>query len=121
MSDPFGGRLRDKVAIVFGAGSIGEGWGNGKAAAVAYARAGAKVAVVDIDPKAAAVTRDCIESEGGAAVALEANAASLVAVERAVERAVGTFGRIDILHNNVGITSRGGPVETTEETWDTVM
>ncbi|MBV9562770.1 MAG: SDR family oxidoreductase [Bradyrhizobium sp.] len=121
MSDPLGGRLRDKVAIVFGAGSIGEGWGNGKAAAVAYARAGARVAVVDIDPKAAAATRDCIESEGGAAIALETNAASLVAVERAVERAVGTFGRIDILHNNVGITSRGGPVETTEETWDTVM
>jgi NAD(P)-dependent dehydrogenase (short-subunit alcohol dehydrogenase family) len=107
--------------MVFGAGSVGEGWGNGKAAAVAYARAGARVAVVDIDQQAAAVTKQLIDAEGGTAVALEANAASLVAVERAVERALTSFGRIDILHNNVGITSRGGPVETTEEVWDTVM
>jgi NAD(P)-dependent dehydrogenase (short-subunit alcohol dehydrogenase family) len=113
--------LRGKVAIVFGAGSIGEGWGNGKAAAVAYARAGAKVAAVDLDPAAAAVTCDLIAAEGGTAIALEANAAQLTSVEHAVARAYSAFGRIDILHNNVGITSQGGPVETTEATWDQVM
>jgi NAD(P)-dependent dehydrogenase (short-subunit alcohol dehydrogenase family) len=121
MPNPLEGRLRDKVAIVFGAGSIGEGWGNGKAAAVAYARAGAKVAAVDLDPAAAALTRDLIAGEGGRAVAITANAAQSISVQQAVERALSSFGRIDILHNNVGITSQGGPVETSEETWDQVM
>src|SRR4051794_26973596 len=109
MPNPLEGRLRDKVAIVFGAGSIGEGWGNGKAAAVAYARAGAKVAAVDLDPAAAALTRDLIAGEGGRAVAITANAAQSISVQQAVERALSSFGRIDILHNNVGITSQGGP------------
>src|SRR5689334_14404829 len=114
MPNPLEGRLRDKVAIVFGAGSIGDGWGNGKAAAVAYARAGAGVAAVDLDAAAAAVTRDLIAAEGGTAIAVEANAAQITSVEKAVERALGAFGRIDVLHNNVGITSQGGPVETSE-------
>jgi NAD(P)-dependent dehydrogenase (short-subunit alcohol dehydrogenase family) len=121
MPDPLEGRLRGKVAIVFGAGSAGEGWGNGKAAAVAYARAGARVAAVDLDPAAAEVTRDLILAEGGSAIAVQANAAALASVEQAVGRAKEAFGRIDILHNNVGITSQGGPVETSEETWDQVM
>src|SRR5215469_4915684 len=115
------GRLRGKVAIVFGAGSAGEGWGNGKAAAVAYARAGAHVAAVDLELTAAEVTRDLILGEGGAAIAVQANAAALASVEGAVDQARRAFGRIDILHNNVGITSQGGPVETSEETWDKVM
>ena len=121
MTGPLEGRLRDKVALVFGGGSIGEGWGNGKAAAVAYARAGAKVAVVDVDPAGAGITRDLIAAEGGTAIAVEANVTSLASVEKSVEEAHGAFGRIDILHNNVGITSRGGPVETSEATWDAVM
>ena len=121
MPDPLEGRLRGRVAIVFGAGSAGEGWGNGKAAAVAYARAGARVAAVDLDPAAAEVTRDLILAEGGTAIAVQANAAALASVEQAVTRAREAFGRIDILHNNVGITSQGGPVETSEETWDKVM
>src|SRR5215475_2474813 len=121
MPDPLEGRLRGKVAIVFGAGSAGEGWGNGKAATVAYARAGARVAAVDLDMAAAEVTRDLILAEGGAAIAIQANAAALASVEQAVDRAKAAFGRIDILHNNVGITSQGGPVETSEETWDKVM
>jgi NAD(P)-dependent dehydrogenase (short-subunit alcohol dehydrogenase family) len=121
VANPLDGRLRDKVAIVFGGGSIGQGWGNGKAAAVAYARAGAKVAVVDVDPASAAVTRDLITAEGGAAIAIEADVTSLASVEKSVAEAQGAFGRIDILHNNVGITSRGGPVETSEAVWDRVM
>lgn len=81
MPDPLEGRLRGKVAIVFGAGSAGEGWGNGKAAAVAYARAGAKVAAVDLEMAAAEVTRDLILAEGGTAIAVHANAAALASVE----------------------------------------
>jgi NAD(P)-dependent dehydrogenase (short-subunit alcohol dehydrogenase family) len=121
VTNPLEGRLRDKAAIVFGAGSIGEGWGNGKAAAVAYARAGARVAVVDVDPASAAVTRDLIAAEGGTAIAIEADVTSLASVEKSVAEAQGAFGRIDILHNNVGITSRGGPVETSEAVWDRAM
>ena len=121
MPDPLEGRLRGRVAIVFGAGSAGEGWGNGKASAVAYARAGARVAAVDLDPAAAEVTWDLILAEGGSAIAVQADAAALASVEQAVGRAKDVFGRIDILHNNVGITSQGGPIETSEETWDKVM
>jgi len=121
VSNPLEGRLRNKVAIVVGAGSIGEGWGNGSAAAVAYARAGARVVVVDIDPAAAALTRDCIMAEGREAIAVGADATSSASVQDSVARATAAFGRIDILHNNVGITSRGGPVETTEDVWDSVM
>ena len=121
VGNPLEGRLCDKVAIVFGGGLVGEGWGNGKAAAVAYARAGASVAVVDVSPAAAAVTRDLIAKEGGAAIAIEGDVTSLAPIERSVAAAQNAFGRIDILHNNVGITSRGGPVETSEEIWDRVM
>jgi NAD(P)-dependent dehydrogenase (short-subunit alcohol dehydrogenase family) len=115
------GRLQDKVAIVFGAGSIGDGWGNGKAVAVAFARAGAKVVAVDVNHAAAAATEAIIRDEGGTALAAEADATSLDAITRCVEQALSAFGRIDILHNNVGITSQGGPVETSEATWDKVM
>lgn len=114
-------RLHGKVAIVFGAGSIGEGWGNGKAAAAAYARAGAKVVAVDLHAAAADATRDIILAEGREAIAVAADTTHLDAVEQAVEAARTAFGRIDILHNNVGITSQGGPVETGEEIWDRVM
>lgn len=115
------GRLKGKVAIVFGAGSIGEGWGNGKAAAAAYARAGAKVVAVDLNAAAAEVTRNVILSEGHDAISVAADATRLEDVQRGVDAALGAYGRIDILHNNVGITSQGGPVETGEEVWDRVM
>jgi NAD(P)-dependent dehydrogenase (short-subunit alcohol dehydrogenase family) len=58
------GRLKNKVAIVTGAGSSGPGWGNGKAAAVLFAREGAKVFAVDLNPEAGQETRRIIESEG---------------------------------------------------------
>lgn len=113
--------LQNKVALVFGAGSVGEGWGNGKASAVAYARAGAKVVAVDVNAEAAAATRDIILGEGHEAIAIAADVTALADVARAVEEAVSAFGTVDILHNNVGITSQGGPVETSEEVWDRVM
>jgi NAD(P)-dependent dehydrogenase (short-subunit alcohol dehydrogenase family) len=114
-------KLQDKVALVFGAGSIGPGWGNGKAAAVAYARAGARVVAVDLKPDAAAETCELIAAEGDEALAVAADATRLDDVQRVVAAALAAFGRIDILHNNVGITSQGGPVETSEEVWDRVM
>jgi NAD(P)-dependent dehydrogenase (short-subunit alcohol dehydrogenase family) len=110
-----GGRLKDKVAIVFGAGSSGPGWGNGKAAAVAYAREGARVACIDLVQAAAEETVTIIGNEGGNAVALSADVTELTSINDVVERTVEEFGRIDILHNNVGATHMGGPVELSEE------
>lgn len=114
-------RLAGRVALVFGAGSDGDGWGNGKAAAAAYARAGARVVAVDHDGVAAEVTRDTILGEGNEAIAVTADVTQWADVQAAVQAATDAYGRIDILHNNVGITSQGGPVETTEDTWDRVM
>jgi NAD(P)-dependent dehydrogenase (short-subunit alcohol dehydrogenase family) len=113
-----GGRLQDKVAIVTGAGSIGPGWGNGKATAVLFAREGAKVFAVDRNPEAAQETRSIIASEGGTCVAFTADVSSSSDVEAMVGRCRSSFGRVDILHNNVGILTVGGPVELDERDWD---
>jgi len=69
-------RLKDKVAIVTGAGSIGPGWGNGKAAAVVFAREGAKIVAADLNVSAAEETRDIMRGEGGTCIAIEANVTS---------------------------------------------
>lgn len=116
-----GERLKGKIALVFGAGSCGPGWGNGKAAAVAYAREGAKVVAVDINLAAAEETRDIIRSEAGECLTLQANVSDSRAVEAVVKRTLEVHVRIDVLHNNVGIVELGGPVETSEESWDRVM
>lgn len=118
---PKGERLRNRVVILFGGGSVGEGWGNGKATAVAYAREGARVAVVDREGTAAAETADIIAALGGEAVSLTADATDAGSVRAAVEAAISAYGRIDILHNNVGTTIMGGPVELTEAEWHTVL
>lgn len=108
-------RLRDKTAIVFGAGSSGPGWGNGKAAAVAYAREGARVACVDLAEASAAETAALIGEEGGEAITIAADVTESASIGAAVAAVVEEFGRIDILHNNVGVTHMGGPVELSEE------
>ncbi|WP_209427809.1 SDR family oxidoreductase [Pararhodobacter sp. SW119] len=115
------GRLLNKVALVFGAGSIGEGWGNGKAAAVAYAREGARVVCADLNAAAADETQRIIEGEGGVAIACAVDVVKFDAITRTVDAALDAFGRVDILHNNVGINEPGGAVDTTEESWDRVM
>jgi len=116
-----GDRLRDKVAIVSGAGAIGPGWGNGKATAVLFAREGAKVLVVDINLVAAEETKEIIEKEGGDCESYQADVSRSVEVQAMVERCIKIYGRVDILHNNVGITELGGAVDTTEESWDRVI
>ena len=114
-------RLQNKVAIVAGAGSSGPGWGNGKATAVAFAREGAKVFAVDLNPDAAAETADIIAGEGGVAAAHAADVADPDAVAGMTAACNTLFGGIDILHNNVGIGGIGGPVETPLESWERVM
>ena len=79
------GRVSGKTAIVFGAGSSGPGWGNGKAAAVLYAREGAHVACVDISEQAAEETAGIIAAEGGRAIAIVADVTSLASIGAAVD------------------------------------
>lgn len=110
-------RLVGRVALVMGAGSVGQGWGNGKAAAVAYARAGARVIAVDIVAAAAAETVGLIRAEGGMADEYTADVTKGDDVARVVAASVESCGRIDILHNNVGVTRMGGPVELSEADW----
>jgi NAD(P)-dependent dehydrogenase (short-subunit alcohol dehydrogenase family) len=114
-------RLKDKVALVVGAGSIGPGWGNGKATAVAFAREGARIFCADINPAAAEETAKIIKDEGGNAVAHRADASKAADVAAIVEACASTYGRVDVLDNNVGIAEMGGVVEVTEAEWDRVF
>lgn len=111
------GRLDGRVALVFGAGSGPDGVSNGQAAALTYARAGAAVAAIDLSPDAADRTADKIGDEQKTSIALTADATNPDDVERTVSTALDTFGRIDVLHNNVGVTTLGGPIELDYEEW----
>lgn len=110
-------RLQDKVALVIGAGSAGPGWGNGKAAAVLFAREGAHVIAVDINRDAAEETRSIILEENGNCEALSADATSSEEIAAVVQSAAERSGRIDILHNNVGATVMGDPIQISETDW----
>jgi NAD(P)-dependent dehydrogenase (short-subunit alcohol dehydrogenase family) len=115
------GRLKDKVAIVTGAGSRGPGLGNGKAAAILFAREGAKVLCVDAEVERAQQTVVEIQKENGTAMAFAADVTRAAQCRAMVEQAVSRWGGLDILHNNVGVESRLDLMETTEEEWDRVM
>jgi NAD(P)-dependent dehydrogenase (short-subunit alcohol dehydrogenase family) len=110
-------RLKDKIAVVFGAGSVGPGWGNGKATAVLFARHGATVICVDIDRAAADETAGLIAGEGGRASAHACDVTDSAAVADLVAGIVSAHGRIDVLHNNVGYAVMGGPIELDEAAW----
>jgi len=118
---PGRGRVAGKVALVFGGGSAGPGWGNGKAAAMVYAREGARVAVVDIRREAAEETRGRLRAEGFDAESYAADVTDAQAVAAVVRQVRERFGAIDILHNNVGITRMGSVVEMDEATWQQVI
>jgi NAD(P)-dependent dehydrogenase (short-subunit alcohol dehydrogenase family) len=115
------GRLPDKVAIVTGAGSSGPGWGNGKATAVLFAREGAHVIAVDLKREAVEETVGIIRSEGNRGEAHVADVTQAGDVERVVSACIAAHGRIDILHNNVGIVEVGGAAATSDESWDRVV
>ena len=116
-----GDRVKGKVAIVTGAGSIGPGIGNGKAAAIVYAREGAKVMAVDYNLEAAEETKRLIDEEGGECIVFKADVSKSSDCKSIVEKCIETFGRIDILHNNVGIARATGVVESSEEEWDKII
>lgn len=110
-----GDRVRDKVAVVFGAGQTpGETIGNGRATAVVLAREGAKVLVVDRDAKSAEDTVALIREEGGEASPFVADVVSEQQVKSAIDACTAAYGRIDILHNNVGASLALGDAPATD-------
>lgn len=115
-------RLRDKVAIIVGGGQVpGEGLGNGRAASILFAREGAKVVVADRNIESAQETVALVEKEGGVAFAVRADITVDADCKALAEACVARFQRIDILHNNVGITRMGSVVEMSEDDWQKVI
>lgn len=114
--DPFD--LSGRVAIVTGAGSVGDGWGNGKATSVTLARRGARILCVDIEQGRAMETVGLIRGEGGTAEPLVADVTTALGAAHIVEHCLATFGRLDILINNVGGSEPGDVLSMTEEVWD---
>ena len=105
-------RLRDRVAIVVGAGqSPGEAIGNGRATALTFAREGARVLCVDHNLRSAQETVDMIGANGGTAAAFRADVTNNAELEAMVADAHTRWSRIDILHNNVGVSIAGGDAE----------
>lgn len=109
------------VAIVTGAGSRGPGIGNGRATAILFAREGARVALVDQVGEWVSATLGTIEAEGGEGFVIEADVTSLEDCQRVAQTVVNRFGRIDILHNNVGIGASGTVLDVDVNEWDHVM
>jgi len=114
-------KLKGKVAVVTGAGSIGLGIGNGKATAVMYAREGAKVVLADINLDAADETKSIIDREGGECITVQADVTRSQDCKNIMDKCLQTYGRIDVLHNNVGIEIPGGVEDMSEEDWDKTM
>lgn len=115
------GRLSDKVAVVTGAASRGEGVGNGAATAILFAREGAKVVLVNRDLKRAQALEEQIRSEGGEATAYAADVTQPDAAEAMAAFAAERYGRLDILHNNVGIGSPGTAETVDLDGWNRVF
>lgn len=110
-----GQRVAGKVAVVVGAGQTpGQTVGNGRATAVLLAREGATVVAVDRDLSAAEETVGVIAGEGGKAIALRADVTDEPSIQAMVAAVVERHGRIDILHNNVGVSIAGGDAPITE-------
>lgn len=118
-------RLKDKVAIVVGAGqSPGEGIGNGRAAALTFAREGARVLCVDHHLDSAKETAEMITENKGTALAFKADVTKADDISAMVAEAHSRWGQLDILHNNVGVSLAGGDAELldlTEEAFDRVV
>lgn len=112
------GRLGGRVAYITGAGSVGAGWGNGRATAIRFAQEGAAVFGVDIDPAKLAETGDIIRSAGGTFMAGHCNVMEHASIRDSIQACHAAMGRIDILVNNVGGSAKGGPVEMDESVWD---
>ena len=114
-------RLAGKSSIITGAGSRAEGIGNGRATAILFAREGADVLLVDRDEEAVQATLDMIRAEGNDAAIAVADVTATEDCTRIVADAVSRYGKLDILHNNVGIGGRGTVEQISEVEWDHVQ
>ena len=112
------GRLKDKVAIITGAGSVGPGWGNGRAAAVIFAQEGAKVFAVDLKRETMEETVSLAREAGCEIATHTCDVMDSAQVAAMVKACIDAFGRVDVLVNNVGGSAPGGPVALSEEAWD---
>jgi NAD(P)-dependent dehydrogenase (short-subunit alcohol dehydrogenase family) len=108
--------LDDRVAIVTGAGN-----GIGRATALALAQAGAHVVAVDVDAGAAKGAADAVAALGRRSLALDADVGDLASIDQMVQHVVATFGHIDVLVNNAGVTRRAYIMDLTEADWDRIM
>ena len=111
-------RFEGRVAIVTGAGCVGPGWGNGRSTAVALAEEGAKVFAVDREIEHVNETIERAGELGSSIVPYAGDVTNSASVGAMVTACIARFGRIDVLVNNVGGSAAGGPVEMTEEVWD---
>lgn len=118
MSKPTSKRLQGKVAFITGAGSVGPGWGNGRAIAVRFAEEGAKVFALDRDMDRMTETQKLAVESGGEIECVTCDVTNSEAIANAVQACVQRFGRVDILVNNVGGSAAGGPVEMSEDVFD---
>jgi NAD(P)-dependent dehydrogenase (short-subunit alcohol dehydrogenase family) len=115
-------RLDGRVVLVIGAGSIKPGdLSNGRAAAITYARAGAKVVAVDLSQEALEGTIEAVQATGQDCLGLIGDAADEMSINAIVEETIERFGAVDVLHNNVGILTFGSVIDTDVATWDRIM
>ena len=113
--------IKDKVAIVAGGGASGQDIGNGRAASILLAEAGAKVVVADRDELLAKNTVKMIKDRGGEAISICGDLTKSNQCKKVVDLALNNWGRLDILDNNIGIASKLSVVDEIEEDWDKVM
>jgi NAD(P)-dependent dehydrogenase (short-subunit alcohol dehydrogenase family) len=111
-------RFKNKVAIVTGAGCVGEGWGNGRAIAVGLAQEGAMVFAVDRDLARVDETIRLAGDVGSAISAWACDVTKSAEIASMVAQCLKLYGTVDILINNVGGSAPGGPVEMSEDVWD---
>lgn len=112
------GRLEGKVAFITGAGSVGPGWGNGRATAVRFAQEGAKVFATDINLES---LNETLSLAGKFKKNIKTSVLDVThseSIQESIQRCIQEFGTLDILVNIVGGSAKGGPVEMTEEVWD---
>ncbi|MGI9493487.1 MAG: SDR family NAD(P)-dependent oxidoreductase, partial [Geminicoccaceae bacterium] len=115
-------RLEGKVALVIGAGSVGPGWGNGRAIAARFVEEGAKVFGTDLDEDNLSLTESMIEERSGSGfIGQVADATSNADLDDVVASCLDRFGKIDVLVNNVGGSAPGNAVSMSDEVWERQM